>query len=46
MRNPVRLAHVFAEIMNSHDPDRIAELVSESYVKFETLSDTRVGATR
>jgi predicted SnoaL-like aldol condensation-catalyzing enzyme len=31
MRNPVQLAHVFADIMNSHDPDRFAELVSESY---------------
>ena len=32
MRNPVQLAQVFADIMNSHDPDRFAELVSESYV--------------
>jgi predicted ester cyclase len=32
MRNPVQLAHTFADIMNSHDPDRFAELVSESYV--------------
>jgi hypothetical protein len=32
MRNPVQLAHMFADIMNSHDPDRFAELVSESYV--------------
>jgi steroid delta-isomerase-like uncharacterized protein len=32
MRNPVDLAHLFAEIMNSHDPNRFAELVSESYV--------------
>jgi len=32
MRNPVQLAHVFADIMNSHDSDRFAELVSESYV--------------
>ena len=32
MRNPVQLAHIFADIMNSHDPDRFAELVSESYV--------------
>jgi steroid delta-isomerase-like uncharacterized protein len=32
MRNPVDLAHLFADIMNSHDPDRFAELVSESYV--------------
>jgi hypothetical protein len=30
MRNPVQLAHVFADIMNSHDPDRFAGLVSES----------------
>jgi hypothetical protein len=27
MRNPVQLAHIFADIMNSHDPDRFAELV-------------------
>ena len=32
MRNPVDLAHLFADIMNSHDPARFAELVSESYV--------------
>jgi len=32
MRNPVQLAHIFADIMNGHDPDRFAELVSESYV--------------
>jgi steroid delta-isomerase-like uncharacterized protein len=32
MRNPVDLAHLFADIMNSHDPDRFAELVSENYV--------------
>jgi predicted SnoaL-like aldol condensation-catalyzing enzyme len=32
MRNPVQLAHVIADIMNSHDPDRFVELVSESYV--------------
>jgi steroid delta-isomerase-like uncharacterized protein len=32
MRNPVDLAHLFAEIMNSHDPNRFAKLVSESYV--------------
>lgn len=32
MRNPVDLAHLFAEIMNSHNPGRFAELVSESYV--------------
>jgi predicted SnoaL-like aldol condensation-catalyzing enzyme len=32
MRNPVQLAHVFADIMNSHDADRFAGLVSESYV--------------
>jgi steroid delta-isomerase-like uncharacterized protein len=32
MRNPVQLAHLFADIMNSHDPARFAELVSESYV--------------
>ena len=32
MRNPVHLAHMFADIMNSHDPDRFVELVSDSYV--------------
>ena len=32
MRKPVQLAYVFADILNSHDPDRFAELVSESYV--------------
>jgi hypothetical protein len=32
MRNPVDLAHLFADIMNSHDPNRFAELVSENYV--------------
>jgi steroid delta-isomerase-like uncharacterized protein len=32
MRNPVELAHLFADIMNSHDATRFAELVSENYV--------------
>jgi hypothetical protein len=32
MRNPVDLAHLFADIMNSHDAARFAELVSENYV--------------
>lgn len=32
MRNPVDLAHLFADIMNSHNADRFAELVSENYV--------------
>ena len=32
MRNPVDLAHLFADIMNSHDAGRFAELVSEDYV--------------
>jgi predicted SnoaL-like aldol condensation-catalyzing enzyme len=32
MRNPVDLAHLFADIMNSHNPGRFAELVSENYV--------------
>ncbi len=32
MRNPVDLAHVFADIMDSHDAGRFAELVSENYV--------------
>jgi hypothetical protein len=26
MRNPVQLAHVFADIMNSHDPERMGEI--------------------
>ena len=29
MRNPVDLAHLFADIMNSHDPARFEELVSD-----------------
>jgi steroid delta-isomerase-like uncharacterized protein len=33
MRNPVDLAHLFADIMNSHDTGRFAELVSEDYVR-------------
>jgi hypothetical protein len=33
MRNPVDLAHVFADIMNSHDASRFAEIVSKNYVK-------------
>ncbi|BCG72081.1 hypothetical protein MesoLj113a_32390 [Mesorhizobium sp. 113-1-2] len=32
MRNPVDLAHLFADIMNSHNAERFAELVSEDYV--------------
>ena len=32
MRNPVDLAHLFADIMNSQDAGRFAELVSEDYV--------------
>jgi predicted SnoaL-like aldol condensation-catalyzing enzyme len=32
MRNPVDLAHLFADIMNSHDAGRFAELVSKNYV--------------
>jgi predicted SnoaL-like aldol condensation-catalyzing enzyme len=32
MGNPVDLAHLFADIMNSHDPGRFAELVSKNYV--------------
>ena len=32
MRNPVDLAHLFADIMNSHDAARFAELVSKNYV--------------
>src|SRR5580700_7623317 len=33
MRNPVDLAHLFADIMNSQDAGRFAELVSEDYVQ-------------
>jgi predicted SnoaL-like aldol condensation-catalyzing enzyme len=32
MRNPVDLARLFADIMNSHDAGRFAELVSKNYV--------------
>jgi len=32
MRDPVQLAPAFADIMNSHDPERFAELVSAGYV--------------
>ena len=32
MRNPVDLAHLFADIMNSHDAGHFAELVSKNYV--------------
>jgi steroid delta-isomerase-like uncharacterized protein len=32
MRSPVQFAPIFADIMNSHDPHRVAEFVSESYV--------------
>jgi steroid delta-isomerase-like uncharacterized protein len=32
MRNPIDLAYLFADIMNSHDASRFAELVSENYV--------------
>jgi predicted SnoaL-like aldol condensation-catalyzing enzyme len=55
MRNPIQLAHVFADIMNSHDPGRFAELVSESYVNHNPsiaqgraglVSFMRHGATR
>ena len=33
MRNPVELAHLFANIMNSQDANRFAELVAEDYVQ-------------
>src|ERR1700722_16138004 len=33
MRNPLDLAHLFADIMNSHDATGFAELVSEDYVQ-------------
>jgi hypothetical protein len=35
MRNPVDLAHPFADIMNSHDSGRFTELVSKNYVNHE-----------
>jgi predicted SnoaL-like aldol condensation-catalyzing enzyme len=39
MRNPVQLAHLFADILNSHDPGRFAELVSASYVNHNPAVD-------
>ena len=33
MRNPTDLAHLFADIMNSHDANRFAELVSGNYMQ-------------
>ena len=33
MRNHVELAHLFANIMNSQDANRFAELVAEDYVQ-------------
>ena len=32
MRNPADLAHVFADIMNSNDATRFAEVDSKNYV--------------
>lgn len=32
MRNPVDLAHPFAGIVNSHDPNRFAERVSKNHM--------------
>lgn len=32
MHNPERLAHLFADIMNSHDGSRFSELVAEDYI--------------
>ena len=32
MRNPVDLAHLFADIMNSHDAAHFAELISKNYL--------------
>ncbi len=32
MRNPESLAHLFADIMNSHDAGRFSELVTDDYV--------------
>jgi hypothetical protein len=42
MRNPVQLAQVFADIVNGHDPDRFAELVSESHVN-HTMRSIDIG---
>jgi hypothetical protein len=35
MRNPVDLAHLFADIMNSQDSGRFTELVSKNCVNHE-----------
>jgi steroid delta-isomerase-like uncharacterized protein len=46
MRNPVDLAHLFADIMNSHDPSRFAELASEDYVNHNpAVASRRAGVT-
>jgi steroid delta-isomerase-like uncharacterized protein len=46
MRNPVDLAHLFADIMNSHDPSRFAELVSEDYLNHNpAVAPGRAGVT-
>jgi hypothetical protein len=39
MRNPAELAHLFADIMNSHDASRFAELVCEFRSNPATDSD-------
>ena len=45
MRKPEDLAHLFAEIMNSHDAARFAELVSEDYVNHNPFGDgLQIGA--
>jgi hypothetical protein len=51
MRNPVQLAHVFADIMNSRDPDRFAELVWDELNLLEVFQQMgaipmQPGATR
>lgn len=47
MRKPEDLAHLFAEIMNSHDAARFAELVSEDYVNHKPFVEPgRAGLIR
>src|SRR5271156_6088916 len=46
MRKPEDLAHLFAEIMNSHDDARFAELVSEDYVNHNPFVKRRAGLIR
>jgi hypothetical protein len=45
MRNPVQLAQVFADIMNSHDPDRFALNLLEVFQQMGAIP-MQHGATR